>query len=171
VIPTAASVLSSALAEVVASGRLTNKGQLYFLPGARQAVEQQASALGDLIIGKLRAAGFPPPTVNELSEQTAVAPNQVLGFLTRASAKGVVRRVAERRFFLSETLGGIARDVENLSGAPAGNWFGIADFREKTGIGRRHSVELLEYFDRVGFTVRDGDKRRVVRSAAQVFGN
>jgi selenocysteine-specific elongation factor len=170
-LPTAPSVLSSALAEVAASGRLTSKGQLYFLPGARKAVEQQADALGDLIIGQLRAGGFPPPTVNELSEKTSLALNQVLGFLTRASAKGVVRRVGERRFFLSETLGGIARDVEDLAGSPADGWFGIADFREKTGIGRRHSVELLEYFDRVGFTVRNGDKRRVARPASQVFGN
>jgi selenocysteine-specific elongation factor len=43
-----------------------------------------------------------------------------------------------------------------------GQRFGIAEFKEWTGISRKYSVPLLEYFDRERVTRREGDARVVV---------
>lgn len=167
---TSAAVLASALTQIVAGGRLRSEGQLYFVPGSRKIIEAKTGALGDLIVTALREGGVPPPTVHEISARTALAPKLISGFLNRAAAKGTVCRVAETRFFLAETVDLLARKTEELGKASGDGWFKITDFRERTGIGRRSSVELLEYFDKVGFTVRDGDQRRVARSASHLFG-
>jgi len=166
---TSAPALSAALAQLVAAGKLQNQGQVFFLPGSRNKTQHQAGALGDLIVGALRDGGIPPPTVHELSARTALAPHLIFGFLNRAAAKGIVRRVGDRRFFLSGSVTRLAKETEELGKKSTEGWFKVSDFRERTGIGRRPAVELLEYFDKVGFTIREGDCRRVARPAAALF--
>jgi len=39
--------------------------------------------------------------------------------------------------------------------------FTIADYRDQAGIGRNLAIEVLEYFDRLGLTRREGDARAV----------
>jgi selenocysteine-specific elongation factor len=36
-----------------------------------------------------------------------------------------------------------------------------AAFRDRLGIGRKRSIQILEFFDRIGFTRRIGDKRQI----------
>ena len=37
----------------------------------------------------------------------------------------------------------------------------VARFRDLVGTSRKYAVPLLEYFDRIGVTVREGDDRRL----------
>ena len=37
----------------------------------------------------------------------------------------------------------------------------VVRFRDVLGIGRKRSIQILEYFDRVGLTRRLGDQRRI----------
>ena len=48
--------------------------------------------------------------------------------------------------------------------------FTAAEYKDHARIGRNFAIELLEFFDRSGFTERLGDRRRIRRSAAEVFG-
>jgi len=40
--------------------------------------------------------------------------------------------------------------------------FGIAEFKEWTGISRKYAIPLLEYLDREHVTRREGDRRLVL---------
>ncbi|MGD8809772.1 MAG: SelB C-terminal domain-containing protein, partial [Gammaproteobacteria bacterium] len=42
-------------------------------------------------------------------------------------------------------------------------------FRDATGIGRNVAIQVLEFFDKLGLTRRDGDVRRIHRPAAELF--
>ena len=46
----------------------------------------------------------------------------------------------------------------------------MRQFRDATGIGRNLAIEVLEYFDRVGFTRRSHEGRRILKPAAELFG-
>ena len=48
---------------------------------------------------------------------------------------------------------------------------GVSPFRQQAGIGRNLAVEVLEYFDRIGLSRRDGNARHQVRSVAEIFGD
>jgi selenocysteine-specific elongation factor len=37
----------------------------------------------------------------------------------------------------------------------------VAAFRDTVGLGRKRSIQILEYFDRIGLTRRMGDKRQI----------
>jgi len=37
----------------------------------------------------------------------------------------------------------------------------VAAFRDAVGLGRKRSIQILEYFDRIGLTRRFGDRRQV----------
>jgi selenocysteine-specific elongation factor len=42
----------------------------------------------------------------------------------------------------------------------------VAAFRDMLGIGRKRSVQILEYFDRIGLTRRVGDQRHIRTDSA-----
>jgi selenocysteine-specific elongation factor len=58
-----------------------------------------------------------------------------------------------------------ARQLERLRGTLV-TWFTtkpaltVGDFRDQTGASRKYAVPLLEYCDRMGWTVRVGDERK-----------
>jgi selenocysteine-specific elongation factor len=60
----------------------------------------------------------------------------------------------------------LARKAETLAADSTGKLFDAAAFRDMSNLGRGISIELLEHFDRIGFTQRVGDRRRLLKSAA-----
>ena len=48
--------------------------------------------------------------------------------------------------------------------------FSVIQFRDASGIGRNLCIEILEYFDKVGFTRRDGNSRYLRTEKENIFG-
>ena len=95
-----------------------------------------------------------PPTVAELSASSGVEAKKVEAMLARAERQGIVVRISKNRFFLPsflKRLQGIAEELAQRGGLTA------AAFRDRAGIGRNLTIEVLEYFDRIKFTRRVGD--------------
>jgi selenocysteine-specific elongation factor len=63
-------------------------------------------------------------------------------------------------------LGAVA---EQLAADSPDGLFNAAAFRDRSGIGRNLTIELLEYFDTVKLTKRHGDLRAILRPADEVF--
>jgi selenocysteine-specific elongation factor len=49
-----------------------------------------------------------------------------------------------------------------LLGARKGQKFGVAEFKEWTGVSRKHAIPLLEFLDRERVTRREGDSRIIL---------
>ncbi|HNL42098.1 MAG TPA: SelB C-terminal domain-containing protein, partial [Ottowia sp.] len=56
-----------------------------------------------------------------------------------------------------QRLAALARQV----GAAHQGIVRAADFRDATDLGRKRAIQILEYFDRIGFTRRIGDEHRL----------
>ena len=79
---------------------------------------------------------------------------------------GRVDEVAHDHFFLRTTvaeMAGIAAAI--AAGKPSGE-FTAADLRDRLDNGRKVAIQILEFFDRHGVTVRRGDLRRIARTAS-----
>jgi selenocysteine-specific elongation factor len=48
--------------------------------------------------------------------------------------------------------------------------FTVKAYRDRAGIGRNAVIEILEYFDRVGYTRRLDQVRRIRKPAREAFG-
>ena len=73
---------------------------------------------------------------------------------------GKLIEIATHRFYLPETLQLIEKDILEL--AQTGP-FSVAEFRDFTGISRNIAIEILEHFDRKGFTRRQENTRTINR--------
>ena len=61
--------------------------------------------------------------------------------------------------------------AETLARETEDGTFTTAAYRDASGIGRNLTVDMLEYFDRIGFTRRvDDTHRRILRYAKTLFG-
>ena len=48
--------------------------------------------------------------------------------------------------------------------------FSTGDFRDEVSMGRNFIIDVLEYFDQVGFTTRVGELRRLRQPISNVSG-
>jgi selenocysteine-specific elongation factor len=74
---------------------------------------------------------------------------------------GILIRVGDHRVLLPRHIDTLSQTARELAAAkPDG--FSARDFRDAARIGRNLTIDVLEFFDRRGFTRRSGDLRRVV---------
>jgi selenocysteine-specific elongation factor len=81
-----------------------------------------------------------------------------------------VAPVAPNRVFLPETIERLADLAAALAQESPEHSFTAAGFKDRSGIGRNLTIEVLEYLDAIGVTRRVGDARIVLRRAAELFG-
>jgi selenocysteine-specific elongation factor len=80
-----------------------------------------------------------------------------------------VVRIAAGRFLHKSVFIDLAAKAEILAEHSEGGLFDAAAFRDRSDLGRGISIVLLEYFDRIGFTQRVGDQRRLLKPAAAIL--
>lgn len=111
----------------------------------------------------LQKMGFQIPVQGALLEQLSFDESTLMQTLRQAVKSREVFRISERRYVLASTLSELADSVNAL--AKSKPQFSVIDVKNHVGIGRNVTIELLEHFDSIGFTVRTGDSRSVVDSS------
>ena len=160
--------LDAALAELAAAGRVVRQGPIWRLAEHQPRLTRSDERLWERVHPLLAAADLRVPRIRELAAALGLEPAGVERFLSRAERLGRVARVADNRFFLPETLARLAEIARELAdGSPEGT-FTAATFKERCGIGRNVTIQILEYLDRMGVTRRIGDTRIVLRGS-EVF--
>ena len=74
-------------------------------------------------------------------------------------------RIGDKRYALPKQLQDWAQITETLSATAP---FGVKEFRDRSGLGRNMSIDVLEYMDSKGYTRRNGDTRTVVGDRASL---
>jgi selenocysteine-specific elongation factor len=82
--------------------------------------------------------------------------------LHAATGEGRVIRLTSKRYALQSVLRDLAESVIDLGHKMP--QFSTKDFKNHVGLGRNLAVEVLEYFDSIRFTKRDGDMRSVINT-------
>ena len=94
---------------------------------------------------------------------------EIRRLLKLAARLGRVDQIARDHFFLRTTTAEMAAIIRTLSSAAEDGWFGAPAFRDQTQNGRKVAIEILDFFDRLGLTLRRGHLRRVNPHRAQLF--
>jgi hypothetical protein len=77
--------------------------------------------------------------------------------------------VAKNRYVPTLYMARLGYAAEGLAETTAEGLFTVAEYCDQTKTGRNFAIALLEYFDRLRFTERVGNNRRIRRPAATVF--
>jgi len=122
------------------------------------------SALLAQVISLLSGTGLRPPIVGDLALSLNISQSMLVDFLERAHRLGHLVRVAKNRYFLPETLDILAGIAAQLSAESGAGGFDAASFRDRTGIGRNLTIEVLEFMDQVRITHFSKGRRKVIAS-------
>jgi selenocysteine-specific elongation factor len=161
-------VLDAALAELADAGRVLRQGPIWRLPEHEPRLTRSDERLWERVRPLLADADLRVPRIRELAAALGLEPAAVERFLNRAERLGRVARVADNRFFLPETLARLAEIARELADSSPEGTFTAAIFKERCGIGRNVTIQILEYLDKMGVTRRIGDARIVLRGS-EVF--
>jgi selenocysteine-specific elongation factor len=107
-----------------------------------------------------------PMSMHAIAASETVELKTIKRVLERATRAGYLVRIGAGRFLHKSAVVELAAKAEILAEKSEGRLFDAAAFRDRSQLGRGISIELLEYFDRIGFTQRVGDQRRLLKSAA-----
>ena len=164
-------LLKALVGRLLDDGELARSGSLLHMPGHSTRLGEQVGKLLHKLRPILEKSGKVPPRTRELAEMTATPLAALEKILRQAEISNKLVRVADNRHYLPETILELATTVEKMAGGPGGSaGFTVIDFRAATGIGRNLCIEILEYFDGIGFTRRDGNLRFVRASREKLFG-
>lgn len=99
--------------------------------------------------------GDDPWWVRDLARETQQDEQTMRQLLRFAAQLGLVTAILKDRYYRNDriqTFANLIRELDQTQGATS-----AADFRDSLGVGRKLAVQILEYFDRIGFTRRRGN--------------
>jgi selenocysteine-specific elongation factor len=150
------------------SGTIAQDGPWLRLPQHRIALSAQDEKLWRAMQPMLAENRFRPPRVRDLAAALKAPETAVRMTLKRLTRMGQVLEIAPDHFFPRETvaeMAGIAASALDADGQLT-----AAAFRDRLDNGRKVAIQILEFFDKAGVTVRSGDVRRVRMDRITLFG-
>ncbi|MDC7829650.1 MULTISPECIES: selenocysteine-specific translation elongation factor [Pseudomonas] len=162
--PVYLALLETALAE----GRLQSSGPWLHLPDHRVRLTEAEEGLKARLWPLLEAQRFDPPWTRDLAKSLGQPEAEVRLLLRKLARLGELTQVVKDLFYPQASLEAAAGEALRLE-CEAGI-IRAAAFRDALGIGRKRSIQILECLDRIGFTRRFGDERRVRPDSAWARG-
>ncbi|WP_086872473.1 selenocysteine-specific translation elongation factor [Kosakonia pseudosacchari] len=99
--------------------------------------------------------GDEPWWVRDLAREIGVDEQVMRGLLRQAAQQGLITAIVKDRYYRNDrivTFASMIRDLDEARGSTS-----AADFRDTLNVGRKLAIQILEYFDRIGFTRRRGN--------------
>ena len=164
-------VIESLLRQLLSEQKLLRRGLIVHLPEHQVRLVADDKRLWEKLTPVLSPNTGSPPSLHQAAEQLRVEVKTLEGLLKRCVRAGFAVQIARNRYLPVDSARGLAAKVRAIGQTIEGGRFTAAEFRDFSGLGRNFSIDLLEYFDRVGMTDRIGDQRRLHPSAANPFGD
>ena len=136
----------------------------------RFAADDEATwnSIAALLGGKER---FRPPRVRDIAAAIGHAERDVRRILKLAGRLGRADEVAHDHFFLRETIREIVAIAAAIAERSETRTFNAAELRDRLDNGRKVAIQILEFLDRHGVTLRRGDLRRMNEHRLDLFGS
>jgi selenocysteine-specific elongation factor len=155
-------IFTAAAQALVQQGTLALQGGALRSPGHRFFLDPHDARLWARIAPMLSdAERFRPPLTQEIAAALKEPEAEVRRVLKALARQRTVVEVALDRFFRRETVEEIQGLVVEIARAQKDGHFSAAQLRDRLDNGRKVAIQILEYFDGQGLTVRRGDLRRI----------
>ena len=113
---------------------------------------------------------FRPPRVRDIAAMLDLHEPEVRRILKLLGRMGKVDEVAHDHFFLRETVSEMVDVAIDVAAHEPDGQFTAARFRDRLDNGRKVAIQILDFFDRHGVTLRRGDNRRINTQRLELFG-
>jgi selenocysteine-specific elongation factor len=159
-----AAVLNAVLESMRDAGRIRMTDTGLALAGHGPKLSRNEQALLTQLAGWFRDAGLESPTVKECQQRAAKNQASVPQLIQLLVSDGELVEIAPD-YVLHAAAEAEARRKVGQAMTPHG--LTLSEIREILGTSRKYAVPLCEYWDKAGFTQRQGDLRTLKSAAAQ----
>ena len=112
---------------------------------------------------------FRPPRVRDIATVLSVKETEIRRLFKVLSRMGKVDEVAHDHFFLRATVAEMVEICCDVASKVEDGSFNAAQLRDRLDNGRKVAIQILEFFDRHGVTIRRGDLRRINKHRLDLF--
>ena len=147
-------------------GSITASGAWLHLPGHSVQLTAAEQALSETLLPLIAAGRYDPPWVRDLASDTGTGEEVVRQLLRKLSRQGLLFQVVKDLFYSAARMDELADIVQELASHAANGEVEARAFRDATGLGRKRAIQIIECFDRLGYTRRVRDAH-VLRPDAQ----
>jgi selenocysteine-specific elongation factor len=147
--------------ELVQKQRVKQSDYWLHLPEHRATLNEHERELAQELQSALAAGRFDPPWVRDLALKVRVHDDEVRLVLRKCMVQHEVYQVVSDLFYHRDSIRALARELRSLY--QQRGCVEAADYRDSIGLGRKRTIQVLEFFDRVGYTRRT-PRGRVLRA-------
>lgn len=143
------------LQHLMAQGQLAQRNGFVHLPAHGEQLREADRVVAERALPLLLQGRYDPPWVRDIATDTRLPETQVRSVLARLAKNGEVYQVVKDLYYharVVQELAQLARAIEQREGQVT-----AAAFRDATALGRKRAIQILEFFDRIGFLRRVGD--------------
>ncbi|WP_312798492.1 selenocysteine-specific translation elongation factor [Pseudomonas sp.] len=152
-------VFIALLESLMASSQIEASGPWLHLPGHRVRLTEAEEALKEKLWPLLEAGRFDPPWVRDLAREIGEDEAGVRHLLRKLARLGQLQQIVKDLFYPENTINHLVQLTLRLEREEG--IIRAAAFRDGLGIGRKRTIQILEFFDRIGLTRRMGDERKI----------
>jgi len=141
--------------ELTKEGSMVRQGPWLRFPDHATTLSESDQELARQLQSLIAQARPEPPWVRDLAATVRQPEERVRQILRRQVACGTVCQIVHDLFYDSDRVDSLAGVVASLARQQGS--VDAARYRDVIGLGRKRSIQILEFFDRVGYTRRVHD--------------
>ncbi|GHD05486.1 selenocysteine-specific translation elongation factor [Tianweitania populi] len=152
----------TALRAEQAAGRIILEGAFVRVPGHEVRLTGQEEEIYGQILPFLQGEDrFRPFRVRDFAENLGLDEREIRRVLKLCARLGRLDQIRHDHFFTRQTTAEMVEIIRDVAAKTERGEFTAALFRDRVNNGRKVAIEILEFFDRQGITIRRGDLRRI----------
>ena len=144
--------------DLLRKGVIVQEEAVIRLASHQLALKTDTQELKNEMLAIFGNAGLTPPLIKDvLAGFAAHQPQVVRQILDLLLREKTVMKISEELYFHAEALAALQEKLVSRINRDGG--IDAQGFKELTGLTRKFTIPLMEYFDRIKLTIRVGDKR------------
>jgi selenocysteine-specific elongation factor len=143
------------LERLIAQGQISRRNGFIHLAAHGEQLREADRVVAQRALPMLEQGRFDPPWVRDIAANTRLPESQVRSVLARLAKNGEVFQIVKDLYYhprVVQQLAQLAREIAQREGE-----ISAASFRDATDLGRKRAIQILEFFDRIGYLRRAGD--------------
>jgi selenocysteine-specific elongation factor len=162
-------IFLAVLRKLAAAGEVALDRTWVRRPGHHVTFSVEEERIWSLIRPRLASAPYRPPRVRDIAKAMSIDEAFVRRLMRMAARRGDIEEIAHDHFFLRVVVQRMAEIAMDVAACAPDGRFTAAEFRDRLDNGRKVAIQILEFFDRHGLTIRRQDMRRINPARIEFF--
>lgn len=152
-----AHLFRAVLDDCITNGLIIHQEQLVRAQGHKPTLSPQVQREWQQLETQMKARGVNIPLRSELQMDTGLDAKRLEALVRPAIKSGDIFEIGEKRLALPATLRELAELIKQFTDTSGG--ISVIEAKKVFGLGRNATIEILEFFDKVGYTKRSDNSR------------